>query len=132
MMRPAQLEEWGQPDLRDLFALRLEENRADQAVPIPHSCSPFLRGNADIPLLRAGEADQVAFGIAEVTNNQASPGLAFGAHQALPSEALGPFERGFNIRNPDVKECMALIARTSADATGMPVPSLVVLRFTKP
>jgi hypothetical protein len=65
-------------------------------------------GNEDIASLRAGEADQVAFGIAEVANNQASPGLAFGAHQALPSEALGLFERGLNIRNPDVEECMAL------------------------
>jgi hypothetical protein len=32
----------GQPDLRDLLALRVEENRADQAVPIPSGAS--LRG----------------------------------------------------------------------------------------
>jgi hypothetical protein len=25
-------EEWGQPDLRDLLALRVEENRADQGI----------------------------------------------------------------------------------------------------
>jgi hypothetical protein len=80
------------------------------------------RAHEDIALLRAGEADQVAFGIAEVANDQASPGLTLGAHQALPSEALGLFERGFNIRNPNVKERMALIARASADATGNACP----------
>src|ERR1700679_2708368 len=75
-----------------------------------------------IALLRAGEADQVAFGIAEVANTQASPGPTLGAHQALPSEALGLFERGSNIRNLNVKESMALIARASADATGNACP----------
>jgi hypothetical protein len=37
--------EEGQPDLRDLFALRIEETRADQAVPyspVPYSYSPNL------------------------------------------------------------------------------------------
>jgi hypothetical protein len=36
MMRPMNClrgRDWGRPDLRDLLVLRLEENRADQAVP---------------------------------------------------------------------------------------------------
>jgi hypothetical protein len=70
--------------------------------------------------------------IREVTDNKICPRVLFGAHPTRPAEAFGLTERGLDVRNANVEDHVPVVIDTSTNPTGIPVPSLVVLRFTNP
>jgi hypothetical protein len=56
------------------------------------------------------------------SNPKTRPTGSFGAHPALPAEAIGLLERGLDVGNADVEDHVAIVARASADATRDPGP----------
>jgi hypothetical protein len=70
--------------------------------------------------------------IREVANDEICPRVFFGAHSADPAEALGFTKCGFDVGNADVEDHVRVVVDAYANPPGIPVPSLVVLRFTNP
>ena len=70
--------------------------------------------------------------IREVADDEICPRVLFWAHSARPAEALGFAECSFDVGNADVKDHVRVVVDASTTPPGIPVPSLVVLRFTNP
>lgn len=70
--------------------------------------------------------------VGEVADHQLGPRGLFGIHLALPAKALGLLERGLYVGHSDVEDRVPVVPPASPDPPGIPIPSLVVLRFTNP
>jgi hypothetical protein len=66
-------------------------------------------------LFGSGDADEVAFGVGDLADDELSRG-ALGAHLALPPEALGFLECGLDVGNADVEQDAPLVVVAAADA----------------
>ena len=69
-------------------------------------------------LLGASDANEMAFGVGEVADDEVTVGIFSRSHDALATEAFGFLEGGFDIRHADVEDGIAGEVLATADATG--------------
>lgn len=68
----------------------------------------------------AGDADEVALGVGEVSNDQVRARVLLGAHPACPTQTFGLLQRHLDVVDADVEDCVALVSAPAADAARDP------------
>jgi len=69
-------------------------------------------------LLGASNANEMAFGVGEVADDEIAIGILGGSHDALATKPFGFLEGGFDIWHADVEDGIAGEVLATADATG--------------
>jgi hypothetical protein len=80
---------------------------------------PGKRADARVsgqPSCDAGDADQGAFGVCEVTDNQPIRGSGW-THDPCAAEPFGSLQRSLDLRDPNVEDGVVLVPRSAAHTT---------------